>query len=407
MQKTINSLAVVDASAFSGQGDICGTINYILTSPNEFKCGGNNPKGVVVDARGIKPAPGGVLQCSSNPFDGTNNSNPCSGGFLNGEMLTSIVLLPAATIQAQKTWILPSNARVIGEGRNLTTIQAVANFVGDVIQMGSTTICPGNDCQGDGIENLTVDTQNIGGVNGIHNSYSQELSYVRNVRLTNNAGIGLLVDNLAGDSGPYTNIDFSGNGTCAQLLISTRGIHGLSCTAGAVPPPAAVLLDGPNSSIEDVYINGAYVSGILVGSNAPASGNVLFNVNGSSVGNVVAISSATSGNPPAPNVSDLSIFGVSGGHGGFSNTIADSLTNTLLSDNYVGMYVLGEPVTAGSTVVGYSRFSTSPNQPSITWLVGSGAPAGSCSTGSLYSNTAGPQGLTLWTCVSSIWKSVQ
>jgi len=392
----INSQAVVDASTFyPAQGDICGVINYILSSSGEFNCGLNDSVGGVIDARGISPkVTGSGLQCTTNPF------STC-GADAN---FAATVLLPAATIQAQATWVVPKESRIVGEGRNLTTIQACTtnncpqSFSGsDVIEM-----CPsGDDCNDTGVEHLAVDAQLLSGVNGIHNPGSQELSFVRDVALNNVAGTGLLLDNTSGNSGPYSDIYFTGTGTCAHIVgNNTRGIHGLTCT-GTGSATSAVLLDAPNNSLEDVYISGSYTNGILIGQNGAAQGNILLNINGgSSVGNVVTIANQ--------HVSDLSILGVTtNATRGLANSIADNLTNTFLQDTYVGMYVVGEPVIAngGKIQAAYSRFTTSPSVPS--WFVGNAAPSSSCSTGSLYSNTSGPANATLSACVNGGWKSVK
>lgn len=42
-----------------------------------------------------------------------------------------------------------------------------------------------------------------------------------------------------------------------------------------------------------------------------------------------------------------------------------------------------------------------------TWSAGSGAPAGACKNGSLYSNTSGAAGSTFYVCVSGAWKDVK
>jgi hypothetical protein len=42
---------------------------------------------------------------------------------------------------------------------------------------------------------------------------------------------------------------------------------------------------------------------------------------------------------------------------------------------------------------------------SITWTSGTGAPSGSCVTGSLYSNTAGTAGATFYDCVATVWRA--
>jgi hypothetical protein len=407
----INSQAIVDASVFYNPPtvDICGAINFILTDSTEFHCGGSgNPRGVVIDARGIGGLhPSGSLQCGTNPFGG------CANGVV-GSMLSSTILLPAATIQIERPWSIPQNTKVIGEGKNLTTLQActtgtgcLSNFSGsDMIDLGNSPCSP--DCRADGIEHLTLDgnSQNVNGI--VNNVGSEELSYVNDVALVNVAGTGLLVQGVAGstggnNSGPYSNIHFTGTGTCANIngTVSTRGIHGLTCTSTG-PATSAILLDASNNSIEDVYISGPYQNGILVGANASAQSNLLFNINGASgVTNVVAISNA--GNPP--NVSDLSILGVTtSSTSGTVFTIADRLTNTFLQDGSVGMYVLGEQA-FGGTNPGYSRFTTSPSAPA--WFVGSGSPSNSCSTGSMYSDNTGTAGATLWVCVAGTWKTVK
>ncbi len=393
----INSQAVVDASTFyPAQGDICGVINYILSNSGEFNCGQNGSAGGVIDARGIgAKVPGGGLQCTTNPF------STCGAD----AKFAATVLLPAATIQAQTTWVVPNETRIVGQGRNLTTIQACTttnctqSFSGsDVIEM-----CPnGDDCNDTGVEHLTVDAQSLNGVNGIHNPGSQELSFVRDVALNNVAGTGLLISGGSSvNSGPYSDIFFSGTGTCVRIAGSnTRGIHGLTCT-GTGSASSAVLLDGASNSIEDVYISGPYQNGILVGANGQAQSNVLLNINGGTgVTNVVAISNSPS------NISDLTIMGVTTtSTSGSVFAIADSLTNTFLQDGSVGIYVLGERVKGNGSGVGYSRFTTSPSVPA--WFVGNSGTSGSCSTGSLYSNTSGPTNATLSACVNGSWKSVK
>jgi hypothetical protein len=66
---------------------------------------------------------------------------------------------------------------------------------------------------------------------------------------------------------------------------------------------------------------------------------------------------------------------------------------TQLSDATLAMYIVGEPILAGSTVIGYSRFTTSESIPA--W-----PGTGSCAIGSLYSETSGTSG-TLWGCRGS------
>ena len=109
-------------------------------------------------------------------------------------------------------------------------------------------------------------------------------------------GTGLWLNDRSDDSGPYTNISYSGSGICAQLfnapsasggnLNQTRGIHGLSCIMGGSGSTPAIYLDAPNNSLEDIYITStsSLQDGILVGSQANTSNNVLFNVQGNSPG---------------------------------------------------------------------------------------------------------------------------
>jgi hypothetical protein len=114
-------------------------------------------------------------------------------------------------------------------------------------------------------------------------------------------------------------------------------------------------------------------------------------------------------------VSDLSMVGVTnlscatGCPGGSAITIQDDLTVTTLSDVYVGMYALGEPLS-----VGYSRFTTSLNFPS--WLTGTTPPGNSCpagATGSFYSCTTTSNNCgtgttkTLWVCVGQTWVGIK
>jgi hypothetical protein len=151
-------------------------------------------------------------------------------------------------------------------------------------------------------------------------------SYVDHVSLYRILGTGLSVSGLAFDSGPYSNITFDLGGVlgtqqtvCASIngLTHTRGIQGLSCIAENNVPPAAVLLDSSNNSIEDVRIAGFY-DGIRVGANANAQSNVLLNIiedtnpTGNGWGSTpIIVVHIFSGHT----VSDLSIIGVNNAGG--------------------------------------------------------------------------------------------
>jgi hypothetical protein len=407
------SPAFVDALPYYS-GDICSAIANILGSPNFYY---NNSNGVVVDARGI--GQGTTLTCSVNPWKNINSTTT---------LYANTVLLPAATIAIQATWIVPNATRVVGAGSGLTSssgltiLKPASGFSGNMIDMGAGPLsigtCRAGQCQAVVIEHLQLDGGSASGVNGILNGVTgsvqasaQELSYVNDVKFTNFNGFGLKI-NQAGNSGPYTKLYYSGTGPCVDILsaVETRGVHGLTCVVSQSP---AIYVDGTNNSIEDVTIQAtsSVTDGILIGSQAAAQSNILLNINGSgsstgSLTNVIHINSAsTSG---IPNAADLTIMGVSRGSS-TTNVILDDLTTTSLTDSQVAMYVLGEPL---PTTPGFSRFTTSPNAPA--WFVGASAPSGSsCSPGSLYSCTGGGCSPTLYGCtidptlLTPEWKAIE
>jgi hypothetical protein len=424
-----NSPAFVDASVYGT--DICSAIHSVLT--NWTGGTGGNSNGIVIDARGVSS-----LDCSSS-----SNKNPWSG--VSTKSFINTVLLPAGTIKINQTWIPVSETRIIGEGPNLTIIQAVSGFASgaDMIEMGGVAACSSNgttyDCTGVVIEHLGID----GGVgsglflNGIQNSFSQELSYVNDVSFTNISGTGLLLgvtcsgnacSSGSNNSGPYVNLYYNGGGACANIVgkppmaatDSLRGVHGLNCITSHSP---AIYLDVSNTTMEDITIDGnttfggsSFPDGILVGSNssAGARADLLRNIRGvGNLGNVIHISNnAPTGQPP--NVSDITVLSASRGMG-VPATVQDDLSGTTLSDASVGLYALGQPVTNATTTFGYSRFTTSPNL--ATWVTGTG-PLGtnaSClsgETGSLYtctksSNCPSASSKTLWACVGGTWVGIK
>ena len=322
------SPAFIDASVFGNtRTDICTVLKFILTPLN----GVLPSTGGVIDARGL-PATGTSMTCTSttpSPWAGITNPPP------------STILLPATTatvpISIPSTWSLPPNTHLIGEGDSIassttisTTIQAQSpSFSGSMIQFGSPSCIPPlggpSTCAGISVENLTLDGQGQA-INGIVNPYSTDQSYVDHVSLYQILGTGLSVSGSATNSGPYSNITFDTGGSgltataCAQILglSGTHGIHGLSCTSQTNDSTSAVLLDSSNNSIEDVTIAGFY-NGIVVGSQAPAHGNVLVNISDNTKAcnpvcppspvNMVHIEAYTTNGEP--NVTDLSIMGAS------------------------------------------------------------------------------------------------
>jgi hypothetical protein len=434
-----NSHSFIDASVLNTSGDICAKINTAL---NNLLGTTNYPaQAGVIDARGAATG-----TCASSPWIGFNSTK---------QPPPAVILLPAGTITIPGTWYVPDRTRIIGEGLQTVVQAAGTGFTGTaMIQMGETAggyTCPGTPsiCFGIGIQDLRLDGSLVTSLlNGIVNDAAQELSYVNHVDLFQISGIGLLVGATSGgigttvtgnsgaqNSGPYANIRFdnSSNATsgtvCAQILGSTtRGIHGLTCTASTIAK-AAILLDALGTTIEDVNITG-FVDGVLIGANSLSTGifensNVLLNIMGAPGTNLIHICSPTtptgncinsSGGKP---VTDLSILAVTNTNTSTTTTILDeeggAKLTVAMGDSHVGAYILGEAVPITSSVSAYSRFSTSPRTP--TWAsanIGSAGITGNAcnSIGSLFSNTTGSgTGNTLWACVgpaaTATWKNIK
>jgi len=286
-----NSPAFIDASMFASSPppprNFCTVLNWVLNPVNNIV----PAAGAVIDARGFNST-NTSMTCTGTPWNGIANPPP------------STILLPAtsgatpAPIIISTPWVIPSNTHLIGEGDGIgssaaTTIQVSSPTfnptAGYILQFGSAS-----GASGISVERLTID--GLGNaVNGIVNPNAGPNSYVDHVTLYQIRGIGLLVENNADGSGPYSNITFNTGsyaGTtataCAQISNvtsatnssasgGTRGIHGLVCSSNSPDAPAGVLLDSSNNTIEDVKVVGFY-DGVLVGSNAPARSNVLVNV---------------------------------------------------------------------------------------------------------------------------------
>ena len=446
----LNAHDYVDASVWVPSGatsvDICGAIASALTqvavSANQYSAK------AVIDARGVFPLKAvgasspGTLACAASPWAGFTSTAP--------PPFAVTILLPAGIINIETTWILPQNTQIIGEGPNATTIQActaslpncTTAFAGtDMIDMGTinnggVVFCPNSpaDCNGMALAHLTINGSNIGGLNGIVNTASQEQSYATDVAIQKIAspGVGLLIvgknDNNLGfavNSGPYSDIYFSnGTGACVSIqgTYGIRSIRGLTCK-GVSGATTAVLLDGSNTTIQDAFISN-YPNGIVIGSQGiGAQNNLLFNVAGSSgVTNLIEICAPLSSNTGAPcpatlavTPSDITLLAISSTVG---NTIVDQVTGNTLqhsaAEPSVGLWVVGEPV-VGTGVVPNSWFTTSHAFPS--WYVGTTAPTGlSCGdseVGSLFSliapssNTGATLSLCGGTTGTPTWVTLQ
>ncbi len=435
------SHSFIDASEItSAGGDVCVAINTALQQI-QGNPGYYGKIGAVIDARGFS-AP--TITCSENPWTSLTAAP------------SATILLPTGIIQTHQTWVVPAFTRVVGQGacvpasgscQTLTVIQAASNMSNSpLIMMGNDTgggACPtGSGCQDPncnavGIEHLVLDGGSSSqGIGGILNNYSQELSYVNDVSMINLGGTGLTVgigfpqgggssDGDGDNSGPYSNLYISTTGQCAQLagtvvnsttytLNQTRGIHGLTCVTSATSGSAISINYSLNNILEDVSITGGGggLHGIGIGSSGLASGNVLMNITGANVYDVVNISSAN--NTPSSTTClggnyacDITLAGISRG----ANTtyaIEDGLppAGFNLSDTTVGLYIVGEPVGTGG--IATSRFTTSNSIPN--WLVGTNVPNNAaCTAGDLFSDIKAAGGTySLYACTnqSGTWTPV-
>jgi hypothetical protein len=457
---TTPSTAFIDASAFCGTSgcgsqDFCFVVNQALhTLPLA---------GGVVDARGFNPggSTGSTYTCNGTTPYVVSSSQ---GGYTI--TTPSILLLPSGTISINTTWILPDRSRIFGEGNNpgnsstVMGTEIAANGIpggNPMIQMGNSSLCndpaSSGQCYGVAIANLAIFAQNNNtAIDGIWNLNSGPSSYVDHVNFERVAGTGLKIGGSAGDSGPYSNLAMSAATVCAAstacvqlgdtsgLPLSTRGIHGLTCTCTTSLGTAAIHLDSSNNTLEDIHVEG-FNDGIRVGSLVPQTGktittaaNVILNLNGGTsnadnMKNVVRVCALTAntgfsacGN--ADNVvSDLTMEGVSVTRSCSNGTcppnlnyvIDDDLTATTVPylaqlQNSVGMYVIGERL-PGGRATSYAKFATSPVSGISTWGVASAPPVSgsSCQSGSLFSNTSGTASLdnTLWVCSSNKWTSLK
>jgi len=423
--------AIVDVTQYGTAGtDVCALINNVFGTYNLFSGTTGNfiSSGVVIDARGAT-----TLNCQSgvNPWANLL-SNENANQYQN---FSNTVLLPAGIITINTTWTLPNWTHLVGEGPNTTIIRAGSSLSSgsDIIDVGSevpSDYCGSTvgDCPAIVIEHLGI---NVGGPSilgkGIVNCCAQELSRVNDVAISNVATGLALTDISAENSGPYTNLLISNVSKClsigpattiiqpyAPTMINSRGVHGLTCLPVA-SSTAAITIDGPNNTLEDVTIIGLSkaTDGILIGSQGVASGNTLVNVSGKMLNYVIHIKNPTITNAPlnCPSssstgpyftVCDLTMFGVAGTN--MNGTIKDDLTGSLVSDSTVAMYTLGEIVVSGSgpTNIGYSRYTTATVAGTATtpWLVGTSSPVGTtCTVGALYSCTG-----TSSSCPSALYE---
>jgi hypothetical protein len=404
----------VDASAWwtGGVPDLCA---YIKTNilKSAYGTTGNYPNGTVIDARGLayglSSTTSAQIGCSVDPF-----------GALQGPPPSTTILLPSGNIQAEFTWHIPNNTRIVGDEQQ-TVIIAQSNFSGSyIIEMGGPNasgydLCPTNGyCNSVGIEHLVLSGNGLLTVGGIDNQNSQGGSYVNDVVLQNFAMTGLSIGAGAVNSGPYSNIVYYAS-TCTQnscptpscidLEAQTQGVHGVTCLGNngtdVINQGAAIIVNASNNSIEDVHVE-SYWDGIQVGpsppQNSPVVANVLIsNVTGGTTGNNTGGATTNTVHLCGASATqwDSTDFGSCPNHGTLKDiivlnamndevatqytpfTIRTTVTDDVSKNAIVGcqaskhagcptpistaVYVLGEA--DGGPATAYSKFSSSPATP--------------------------------------------
>lgn len=433
------STAFIDASAFasseggSGGGDLCAILHYIYSTVIP-----STSPGAVIDARGITTP----TTCTVNPW-------PLNGSGQPSAEPPTTVLLPAGNIGIPSEWLVASGTHLIGQRRD-TNLNPSGFSSGFMLQMGpsgSSCSCPVSGCPPVVLEQITIQGSDTIDVSGVDNECSGPGSYVDHLILYETAGTGLKIGSGAAGSGPYTNINYASGAycqsnspcpaSCVQISAPTRGVHGITCTLKSQGVTgldnAGILIDAPNTTIEDIHLEG-FVDGVLIGDSASASGSSLLHITGGNGGstsgpleNTVRICNPATGKnkdlcqASVPATSDIFISQVGNNTGSPSSPaylIADDLTGTLVgnapgsSTEYVtGVYALGESVSGG-----YSRLSTtpatapSPGTPS--WgAANNSSPSVPCVAGAVFSNTGGTsKSNTIYVCeyngTSNVWNAV-
>lgn len=95
--------------------------------------------------------------------------------------------------------------------------------------------------------------------------------------------------------------------------------------------------------------------------------------------------------------------------GGASNSAACTTGSAYMNESSLGLWIANpsKSICSGSNITAGIVAAYWPNHASTVWSVGSGAPSGSCQTGSLYTNTSGIAGTTLYACVGGAWADVK
>jgi hypothetical protein len=353
--KNINLMRTASVgNAFDVAGNCLGEMGCIIN--NSIKdIPDASPEGIVIYAFG-----GGTI--STNPWASIGNRSGII--YFGSQVFTTNI-----SLQVPTAWKVEGYGRgAIADGKN-TIIKAGASFPTStpVMQMGLT---PG-PADGVQIRNLGIDCQNIAGVSGIQNQFSQEESLVEHVLFVNCPGGALSVSTSAAqNSGPYADLEVL-NFSCSNCAAGTvpvsigavgsfRGIRGITINSnGSTLPTIALRIDAAGT-YSDIHIESA-VSSVVIGSVAGTSSVVMTNVEcGPSITDCVKISNAFG----TQNITLLGITSTTG------NIITDQiLSNTLTQageGGSVAAYITGN----GSPP---TLFTTSANFPKIVHLIVNGS----------------------------------
>ena len=273
------------------------------------------------------------------------------------------ILFPAGTYAVSGTVVVPSKTEIEGVGRGdassiNTVIKALPNFNGStVVQMGTGPAAN----FGVQVKNMTIDGSGTVGI-CLSNFYSQDLSYGKDLMLTNCGAIALLISSAsAQNSGPFENIEIhSGGGSavtassiCAQVtgLTSFRGIKGITCDAGtgyATRPSVALALDGAGH-YSDIHVQHFSTAVSLGSASLAADGVVIENAQfGPDVATGIAVTA-----PSGINNQDLTILGVS--CVGCTSLLNDAELGTNITDSGLGSYLTGNGAGSGKSLLASSN----------------------------------------------------
>jgi Pectate lyase superfamily protein len=277
------------------------------------------------------------------------------------------ILFPAGTYGVSNTVLIPNKTQIYGIGRGdagivNTVIKALPSFPqgATVVQMGPA---PGPDF-GVQVTNMTIDGSALAGV-CLSNTYSEELSYGKDLLLTNCGKAGLVVSSgAAQNSGPFENLEiYPGSGptvntntVCIQVtgVVAFRGIRGVTCNPGTFygsRPAVGLALDG-GGYYADIHVEHA-ATAISLGS-AAASADGMTVANGQFGPDVVIGVAITA--PNGINNQNLSIGGMS--CFGCTSLLTDAEMGTNITDESLGWYMIGngagggKPMLSGNNGVG-------------------------------------------------------